>query len=727
MNHQVSDSFDLFMGVSELPILLAIRRGLIQVLPLIIVGAAALLMLHLPIPLIRSLIDTALDGGLRNLLQIIQNGSFGIASLAALFCISQELARSHQGPDLRDQINPNLASAVCLAAYFVLIAPLNQGIDPRIFSFGGGFPLALCTALTATHMFIFLARRSRFNKYLRTAGIDHGVREAMGAIPAGVITISLFGLARMLLEQLGWADLNMQTQALFMAPFAGAQSNLGTGVGYVALSQGLWFFGVHGPNLLFGVEENILAQAARGQPGSRGQWTAPRLYPYQTLFGRVCAHRRFGQHPFPDPGPLIAKQGKKHKAAGLDRPPPIALFNVNEVLLFGLPLVLNPVYLLPFLAAPVLQTLLAYAVTTLGLVPVATGSMHWTSPILLGGFTATGSIAGAILQVACLAAGCLVYLPFVKLANSLQQRRFQKAMQALGQAAEGTQSSPGGKKCIELPGQTGQVARALAADLDLAMQANDQLFLVYQPQVDVELRQTVGLEALLRWRHPVYGLIPPHVTVALAEDCDLISGLGMWILHTACSDSLMLKEQGISQPVLSVNMSPLQFNDAFLVEKVKEVLAQTGLEPKRLKIEVTESVALRPDSNRVSMLRKLRKLGVRVAIDDFGMGHTSLRYLRELPVDTVKIDRSLTQESADGVNDHIVTSIVSLCKALGIQIIIEGVETPEQLERFMAHGCVLYQGYLFSKPLGLQDFVEFYFEEVNLESLTKAGSLGEQG
>ena len=162
--------------------------------------------------------------------------------------------------------------------------------------------------------------------------------------------------------------------------------------------------------------------------------------------------------------------------------------------------------------------------------------------------------------------------------------------------------------------------------------------------------------------------------------------------------------------ILSVNMSAPQFEDDKLVEKVLEVLRETGVKPQMLKIEVTESIALTPEAGSVSILRRLRENGVRVSIDDFGMGHTSLRYLKEFPVDTVKIDRSLTQESAGGVNEHIVTSIVSLCEALGIQIIVEGVETMEQLERFRVHHCSLFQGYLFSKPISGEAYVKFICE-----------------
>ena len=155
-------------------------------------------------------------------------------------------------------------------------------------------------------------------------------------------------------------------------------------------------------------------------------------------------------------------------------------------------------------------------------------------------------------------------------------------------------------------------------------------------------------------------------------------------------------------------MPPTHFYDEHLADKVDAILRKTGLPHHLLKIEVTETMTLAADDQPVETLRRLREMGVMVAIDDFGMGHTSLRYIKEFPVQTVKIDRSLTQDTADGVNDHIVRSIVDLCNALDIQIIVEGVETEEQLRRFRAHGCRLFQGYLFSRPLPEHAYLPFF-------------------
>ena len=252
-----------------------------------------------------------------------------------------------------------------------------------------------------------------------------------------------------------------------------------------------------------------------------------------------------------------------------------ALFNVNEVILFGLPLVLNPIYAIPFLLAPAVQTAVTYWATLLHLVPMTVNDIHWTTPLGFGGYAATGAISGAVLQVICMAIGILIYLPFVELGNILNVRRFKRSMNIL-MAVAGTADQKPSKRCLDLPGQEGMLAKALAADLARTLDCDDQIYLVYQPQVDADKGKVIGAEALLRWKHPVHGLIPPHVAVALAEDADLIGRLGLRILFDACTQHAVLLQKGVSDCVLAVNMSAAQFEDENLVEKIVDVLKKNG-------------------------------------------------------------------------------------------------------------------------------------------------------
>ncbi len=697
---------EFLMELTELPILIAIRQGLTQTLPLIIIGASALLILNMPFVNFNTFLNDDYLSYLSILCKIIKQSSFGIASLAILISISLEYTRQKSNSVNSSIVEPTVTTIVCVSSYFVMVTPIEGDFVKGFFSLSGGFPIALSITIVCAPLFIFLTEHNPLNRYLYSVGSEPVVNNALAAIPSGLITILIFAIIRTTLEQIGLEDLRLQAQFFFGSPFQESDSNIITGVGYVALSQLLWFLGVHGPNLLTGVEQNLLSVALEANINAISLGLEPIFIltkPFLDAFvhiGGSGSTLSLIIAIF-----LFSEEKTSRRLAFVALFP--ALFNVNEIMLFGLPLVLNPVYVIPFIFAPIIQALIAYTVIYLHIVPMTIVDIHWTSPIILGGYYATGSAAGAILQISCLISGILVYLPFVNLANSINTTRYKRAIEALCEAAESISVSPTGKKCIDLPGYPGKFAKTLAIDLTHAIEQTDQLFMVYQPQVDINLCKVVGAEALLRWRHPIYGSIPPHLAVALAEDIKITQKLGMVVLNAACMEHALVLKAGLDNQVLSVNISASQFDDELFADKIIEILKKTGVPAPMLKLEVTESIALTPEAKVISMLQKLRDVGVRVAIDDFGMGHTSLRYLKAFPVDTVKIDRSLTQESTDSVNEHIITSIVGLCEAVGIQVIVEGVETIEQLERFRAHRCYIYQGYFFSKPLSAKDYIKY--------------------
>ncbi len=697
-------------SIAETALLTSVRQGLALVLPLIIVGAIALLILYLPLPQLHACLSSIWGQNWQTLCCLVQQSSFSIASLAALICISSSYAGAKKTLSNRQRINPKVTAVICLACYFVLVVPLQGDLPRNLFSISsGGFPLALCTATVGAPLFLFFLRRLHTAKLFRVNGLEPGFQDALSAVPAAAVTICMFGLVRLWLNYEGQGNLHEQVQHFFGLPFNKENFNLVSGMGYISLSQILWFFGIHGPNLLINVESTILMPATLENISAVAAGVAPHNILTKPFFDTFVHIGGSGATLSLILAILLKGKDSSARRLALVALLP-ALFNVNEIVLFGLPLVLNPIYAIPFLLAPIIQLLVAFTITATGLVPTTIANIHWTSPPLLGGYSATGSIIGALLQILCLLAGTLTYLPFVRLANTLHGRSFKKSMDTICQTVEAEESGFMGQKCIDLPGQAGQLARNLAYDLIDSLDKDENVFLAYQPQVDAAKTcpVPVGAEALLRWRHPIYGAIPPHVTVTLAEEMDAINDLTMMVLHKACLKQMDLVENGYTDAVISVNMPPIHFYDAKLVDKVNTILRKTGLPPHLLKIEVTETMALAADEQPVETLRRLREMNIKVAIDDFGMGHTSLRYIKEFPVQTVKIDRSLTQETADGVNDHIVKSIVDLCNALDIQIIVEGVETEEQLERFKNHGCSIFQGYLFSKPLPEKEYLTYF-------------------
>jgi diguanylate cyclase (GGDEF)-like protein/PAS domain S-box-containing protein len=245
---------------------------------------------------------------------------------------------------------------------------------------------------------------------------------------------------------------------------------------------------------------------------------------------------------------------------------------------------------------------------------------------------------------------------------------------------------------------------ALEADLRKAIY-QDQFVLHYQPQIDLASGEIVGAEALVRWARPGVGLTYPNTFMDFAEETGLVNPIGAWVLREACAQAAVWQQLGYPPIRIAVNLSPVQFLGQDLVRLVSETLCVTGLDPKYLELELTETSLLRDTDRTKTILGNLRDLGVRLAIDDFGVGFSSLSYVKNFPVDTLKIDRSfiasLTEDSRD---EAIVRAITALAAGLGLKVIAEGVENAQQLKCLCGQSCAEAQGYLFSKPVPAEAF-----------------------
>ncbi len=245
----------------------------------------------------------------------------------------------------------------------------------------------------------------------------------------------------------------------------------------------------------------------------------------------------------------------------------------------------------------------------------------------------------------------------------------------------------------------------LASHLHLALK-NNQLSLNYQMQVDIQQEKPIGFEALLRWKHPEKGNIPPSVFIPLAEKNGLIIPIGEWVIHEACKQAKIWYDKG-HRLVVAINLSTIQFKRGNLLESVKSALEQSELPPHLLELELTESILLKDMETVMEMLRQFKALGVKLAIDDFGTGYSSLSYLKRLAVDKLKIDQSFVRDIAIDQNDEaIVNAIIQVGHALQLKVIAEGVEDPIQLNYLKKHQCDEVQGYYFSKPVSAEAIEE---------------------
>lgn len=257
-----------------------------------------------------------------------------------------------------------------------------------------------------------------------------------------------------------------------------------------------------------------------------------------------------------------------------------------------------------------------------------------------------------------------------------------------------------GMKTAGLDGST------LEMELSRAL-AKEEFLLHYQPQMNLCTKQVIGMEALLRWHHPYQGLIGPNHFIPQAEENGMIIPIGEWVLRTASRQAKYWEKQGFSAPHVAVNLSARQIHQRNLPALIEDILQLSHLDPENLKLELTETFLIHETEETIQTLREIKAMGIHLYIDDFGAGYASLRYLKSFPIDGIKLDQSLIQNLPHGSNDAaIVMAVISLAKALGLQVIAEGVESEEQADFLEEHGCDAMQGYLIAPPLPANESIQ---------------------
>jgi len=234
-----------------------------------------------------------------------------------------------------------------------------------------------------------------------------------------------------------------------------------------------------------------------------------------------------------------------------------------------------------------------------------------------------------------------------------------------------------------------------------------ELVLHYQPKINLQTGSIIGAEALVRWRHPKRGVVPPAKFIPIAEECGFIVRIGQWVMHEACCQARIWQEKGLPALRIAVNISAAELRAKDFVAGVRAILTETGLEPHYLELELTETFLMQDSKSTVAVLKDLKDIGVQLAVDDFGTGYSSLSYVKRFPIDTLKIDRSFVRDLVTDDDDaSIVSAVISMGKSLHMRVVAEGVETPEQLQFLREHSCPFAQGYYFSPSVVAGEFTQ---------------------
>ncbi|MDR0717891.1 MAG: EAL domain-containing protein [Azoarcus sp.] len=683
------------------PAMMSIRNGFLLCLPLVVAGALAIVLNNLPIQAYQDAMSRLFGDGWTRLGAAIWQGTFGILSLPALLGTSYHLTQSYNQRHPTRPVSSPIAAMVALASFLAVTPLTGQSGDLSIWLGVQGLFISVVIALTASRLLIFLCGIERLRMTIYSEGLDISIPSAFICLIPGVLTITCFAGVHLVFLSVTGMTVHECVYAAMLYPITFFTDILNTSIAYVLLIHVNWFFGIHGSNVFAPLSQEILEQTNTLNAAALAAGLSPPYPINKHTLDIFVFMGGAGSSLCLIAALLMASRNRNsRRLAKISLAP--GLLNINEVLLYGLPLVLNPVFLLPFLLVPLALMLITYLALGHGLVPWPSVVLDWTTPPLLSGYLATGgSWRGPILQAINLLAGFLIYLPFVKISDRIKDERQKNTLGRLMEVACSNLVGPSGKKCIDRSDDIGVLARVLASDLDEAIRRGADLYLEYQPLVDYRTNRVTGAEALLRWRHPIYGLIPAPITVAISEDAGFMQRIGMWVLDQACIERERWHQAGLEPHFkISVNVSIQQLSDPLLPEKIVQCVERRHLRREMIGIEVTESIALDPESPHNFILKRINDLGFIISMDDFGMGHSSLSYLKYFPVNILKIDKALSKDVASSrVCAEIIATIVELCQALNIRIVVEFVENPEQIEVLLKLGCHVFQGYFFSPPL----------------------------
>lgn len=666
-----------------------LRRALGMMIPLILTGGMALALRNLPIPLFQAMIETGSLHWLYDILTLIYEGTFGLFSVILVVTISLSYAME-------------LNVAVDYMVMYVIVAlsafgaQVNIGTDYfDIKSLGavGCFSAILvaylsCMAYSALRKIRWLILENF------TAGMGGICLPAFQTFfPLLIICSSSAVINRIICMAFHVHGSYELINVFLLTVFKGVAKEGGFTLGllYTVFVHLLWFFGLHGSHILEPVAQNDMI--CNGV-----DILSKSFYDVFVSMGgsgtTVCVIIALL---------MLYRRERSGKLAGLATV--TGLFNINEILTFGLPIILNPILFVPFILTPVACYCISYGATAMGLVPVVTHEVVWTAPVLVGGYLATGSIRGTLLQLFCIGVGVLIYIPFLRANQKMETIRAKEQVRILIKELQSKEENIEHPMFLTRGDHIGTTSRLLLHDLKHAVK-NRKLHILYQPQVRAD-GSCIGAEALLRWNHPLYGMIYPPLIIYLAEEGKILPDLEKLIIDEVVAGIARTKENYSGEFKISVNFTAHSL--LWDCEKyIEQELERNHVEPDKLWIEITEQDILIKTDLIMKKLNQLKENGHRLLIDDFGMGHTSLLYLQSEIFSVVKLDGSLTRPLLTSeTNQKIVSSIVELGNELNVDVIAEYVETREQQKLLKKLGCTCYQGYLYSKPIPLDEFIQY--------------------
>ena len=687
---------DIIRRTEQLTAVRAVRGGLVSMIPILIIGAFALIGKTLPLDAYQRFANDFAGGFALNLFDLIYSATFGVLSVYMTFFIS----RAYMMLKADKMAVNGGAAAASLLAFFILAGAYlpdfgADGMGPKsVF-------LAILTGLGASDLYSALHRFFRRRQhYLFSSGVDREFTRMLSTMAPIALTALFFASLNALVIRLFRVDSFRELIARgFDALFSRIGAGFFQGFFFVLLSSLLWFFGVHGSDTLEGVMQTRFTPGLAVNQAAIAAGGVPQTVLTKEFFDCFVLMGGCGSTICLLIAILLFSRNRARRGLGLAAAFPM-LFNINELMVFGLPVIFNATMLIPFLAVPLVCYSVAYAAISFGLVPMITGEVAWTTPVLLGGFRATGSLSGSLLQLCNIALGTLIYLPFVRMLDRRTEENARRNYDAFVNYFKENEQALAGTSLTDLNNDYGEYAKGLCADLRYRLE--QWIVLAYQPQYHYNGR-CVGVEALLRWRHPVHGLLYPPLVVKLAEEGGFLPELEEALVLRVLSDRPAVLKRFGPDVKISFNITGATVMTPRFLQFLRHQNGKSPFRGKNLCLEVTEQNALSFNDDTRATLLSIRDMGLLLAIDDFSMGQTSLHYLKDNMFDIIKLDGSLVRGLATHPNyREIIASITRLADSLRLTVLAEYVETEEQRRILHEIGCDRYQGYLYSPAVFLE-------------------------
>lgn len=675
-----------FYKIESSHLLCIIRRGLTMLVPVLVIGAIAYAILYFPNTDFRNWITEEVPM-ISWFLETVYQGTFGIFSMGLVIALSISYAMEEN--ENVDTMIFYITTAV--ASFGTQLYVADEETKLEILGNTGCF-LAFLVGLISCFMFSWLRKNEWISLRKYTVGMEMIPANAVQSIFPAAITIGCFALLQYVLTAVtGQASLYDLLSGCLYQAFEDTGSGFLSAFLYTIFVHLLWLLGFHGSHMMETVALDNFSVIGENVVFSK------------SFFDTFVVMGGCGTTVCVLIGLLFFARKKRMRSIGKMALPTV-IFNSNEILNFGIPIILNPVLGIPFVLVPIMALMVAYGATALGIVPCVTQKITWTMPIMFSGYMATGTIAGSILQLVIIVLGVAIYVPFLRMYEEVYELRMEEKIGNLIKELQECEKKGENPHFLLRIDDMGMVARRLLEDLKADVRAR-KLFLVYQPQVNREGKY-IGGEALIRWEHREYGFIYPPLIIYLATEGGILPELERGLVDMATEAIHKISEKYQEKFKISINITAHSLNWE-IEEYIKERLEKYQEGAEKLWLEITEQDMLTNSEMVIKKLGQLKAAGHKLLIDDFGMGHTSLIYLQSDYFGVVKLDGSLVRNIVEKeTNQKIVASIVELSRKLGVDVIAEYVETEQQHQKLEELGCYYYQGYLYGKPMPLDSFIE---------------------